>query len=90
MPGCDPESAAGIAEAMRQAVEVECAPRVAGASGLTISISVGVAALEDGDISLAHLLERADQALSAAKSAGRNRVAKAAAEDSSAAQATAG
>ncbi len=78
MPGCDLGDAARIAEAMRRAVELECGPRVAGAAKLKISISVGVAGLEQHDISLAHLLERTDKALYAAKSAGRNRVAKAA------------
>ena len=90
MPGCDLEAAARIAEAMRQAVELECGPRVPGAAKLKISISVGVAGLEQHDISLAHLLERTDQALYAAKSAGRNRVAKAAAADSGAEQSVVG
>ncbi|MDW5416097.1 MULTISPECIES: GGDEF domain-containing protein [unclassified Iodobacter] len=41
---------------------------------IRITISVGVAMLEDNDSSLDHLLNRADQAMYAAKAAGRNQV----------------
>ncbi|MFC7419408.1 diguanylate cyclase [Iodobacter arcticus] len=41
---------------------------------IRITISIGVAMLEDHDSSLDHLLNRADQAMYAAKAAGRNQV----------------
>jgi diguanylate cyclase (GGDEF)-like protein len=41
---------------------------------IRITISIGVAMLEDSDSSLDHLLNRADQAMYAAKAAGRNQV----------------
>jgi diguanylate cyclase (GGDEF)-like protein len=41
---------------------------------IQITISIGVAMLEDSDSSLDHLLNRADQAMYAAKAAGRNQV----------------
>jgi diguanylate cyclase (GGDEF)-like protein len=77
MPGCDVAAAAQIAETMRRAIEHECAARVPGIAGLAVSISAGLAALDASDATLAHLLERADLALYAAKTAGRNRVAMA-------------
>jgi len=73
LPGCDLQSAARTAEAMRASIERECATSVPNSAGLTITVSVGLAALEAGE-SLAQLLERADQALYAAKAAGRNRI----------------
>jgi two-component system cell cycle response regulator len=66
---------------MRQAIERECVARL-NISGLTLTISAGLAALDERDQTLAHLLERADKALYEAKTAGRNRVAHAAASRS--------
>ena len=84
MPECDMLAAAAIAESMRQAIERECVARI-GIPGLTLSISVGLAALDADDESLADLIERADKALYAAKTAGRNRVAQAGVHQSAAA-----
>ena len=45
-----------------------------GASGLNVTVSVGVAMLGHGDDELAKTIERADRALYLAKERGRNRV----------------
>ena len=80
------QAAAVIAENMRHAIEHACVARLA-IPGLTLSISAGLAALDERDQGLAHLLERADKALYEAKTAGRNRVAQAAATSRSAVEA---
>jgi diguanylate cyclase (GGDEF)-like protein len=69
LPGAAQEVALELAETMRREVEL---------STLGSTISLGVAAaVPDGDADYSGLLARADAALYAAKSAGRNRVAAA-------------
>ena len=41
---------------------------------VSVTVSVGVAALEPADLLFSHLLRRADRAMYAAKAAGRNKV----------------
>ncbi|HEX4636577.1 MAG TPA: diguanylate cyclase, partial [Rhizomicrobium sp.] len=50
-------------------VKISSAPHA-----LNITISIGIAGLEDGDASAEALLRRADQALYRAKRSGRNKV----------------
>ena len=74
MPDTDLSFAYSISERLRQSIEttpvkISSAPHV-----LNITISIGIAGLEDGDASAEALLRRADQALYRAKRSGRNRV----------------
>jgi two-component system cell cycle response regulator len=73
MPGIDLELAQQIGERVRAGIAAE--PFNGGPRGaFDVTASVGVAALEARDGSLDDLIERADQALYAAKRQGRNRV----------------
>ena len=78
MPGCNLDEAAAIAEKVRQAVEQRCNVSLSDIAGLQVTVSIGIATLRDDDASLASLIEQADHALYAAKSGGRNQVARAA------------
>jgi diguanylate cyclase (GGDEF)-like protein len=64
-----------VAEQIRAAVAAHRIPDGEDGFSLTISISIGLAPIEDETTSLDQLIDRADQALYAAKRAGRNRVA---------------
>ncbi len=66
----DPSTALSIAERIRCAFAKEAAPL---GDGL-VSVSVGVAAMQDETSNLAKLMRAADEALYMAKAAGRNRV----------------
>lgn len=71
LPDTDQERARSVAERLRQTIVAT--PVTCGADVLTVSASLGIAALEnDGD--LMALLGRADAALYRAKETGRNRV----------------
>lgn len=72
MPGSTLPAAMAIAERLRQAVERLVLDDVA--SGLKVTISLGVAMRRDDDISLSAMITRADNALYRAKDGGRNRV----------------
>jgi diguanylate cyclase (GGDEF)-like protein/PAS domain S-box-containing protein len=74
MPGCDLDTALALAEKLRRAVEERCSVAASGAEGLRITVSIGVAAMREEHGVVADLVEEADQALYAAKNAGRNRV----------------
>ena len=76
MPDTDLKTASAIAERVRGLVAAE--PVVAGAAELTLTVSIGVASLQDEDADGMLLLSRADEALYAAKRGGRNRVVVAA------------
>jgi diguanylate cyclase (GGDEF)-like protein len=72
VPGCGIEPAARIAEELRSA-----AIRLGGARGdksLTVSLSIGVARLGDGGLSLEHAIAAAELACRTAKARGGNRV----------------
>ena len=72
LPGSDLPAALAVAERMRQAVG-ETPLDVEGQS-LPVTISLGVAILAGDVLDLTGTLQRADEALSRAKSTGRNRV----------------
>lgn len=73
LPGCDSEAAAPRAEAIRAAIEAQ---RVRYADGdlPRITASIGVAAAPRDGLMVQDLLKVSDEALYAAKAAGRNRV----------------
>ncbi|MGM9320599.1 GGDEF domain-containing protein [Deinococcus aquaticus] len=73
LPGCTADAALERAEVLRQAVGSlpVAAPDT---EGLTVTVSVGIAATVRGSGVLSDLIAQADQALYAAKRAGRNRV----------------
>jgi diguanylate cyclase (GGDEF)-like protein len=72
MPETNREEAHEVAERLRLAVAELVVPW--GDIALTITTSVGVAVVDNGANTIAELLDHADQALYAAKRAGRNRV----------------
>ncbi len=77
VPGKDIDSAKGIAEKYRERIEKLAVknPTDKGEKLLRVTVSVGVATFNpETDHDNKHLIERADQALYAAKHAGRNRV----------------
>jgi diguanylate cyclase (GGDEF)-like protein len=71
LPNADSRQAAGVAEQLRLAVNGQ------GFADYPVSISVGVAALRDsGAGNVTELINQADEALYAAKAAGRNQVVR--------------
>ncbi len=72
MPNTDGIAALAAAERMRASFSEE--PMHIGGGDIVITVSVGVAVLDAQDQQYSHLLRRADRAMYAAKSAGRNRV----------------
>ena len=74
LPDCGRAEAMAIAERMR--VSVNCRPLAMADASIQASLSVGVAELAPGE-SMDGLFERADTALYASKSAGRDRVSAA-------------
>jgi len=75
LPGMEADAAVSLADELRRGFE-RASVRVAGGAAVGYTVSVGVAGL-DADESLSGLLQRADEALYAAKRGGRNRVADA-------------
>lgn len=73
MPGTRAERAVQAAERIRRAVEERRFGIDGGARAIPLTISAGIAELEPND-TVQSLLRRADEALYAAKAAGRNRV----------------
>jgi diguanylate cyclase (GGDEF)-like protein/PAS domain S-box-containing protein len=71
LPGVDAAKARDIAERIRKAI---ASHEVAPDKQLRITVSMGVGTLQDADRSFEDLLSRCDDALYAAKGAGRNRV----------------
>jgi diguanylate cyclase (GGDEF)-like protein/PAS domain S-box-containing protein len=72
LPGMDLESAAQVAERLRESIKHDFHDKFTSSRDLTISL--GVAALGPGVSSPADLINLADKALYAAKGGGRNRV----------------
>ncbi|MGA0531827.1 GGDEF domain-containing protein [Hansschlegelia sp. KR7-227] len=72
LPRAGPSEARRVAERLRKAIVGQ--PVTAASHTLAVTISVGGAVREDGAASSETMVERADRALYAAKSAGRNRV----------------
>lgn len=72
LPGTERKSALEIAERLRRSIEVTEWDKLP--SGLRMTISLGVSEWNAGHESIDALVKRADQALYAAKNAGRNRV----------------
>jgi two-component system cell cycle response regulator len=79
LPDTGADIAARIGERLREAVSCRPFNVDAKAGPLQVTISVGVAALDDGADTLESILKRADDALYRAKREGRNRVVGAAA-----------
>ena len=73
LPDADLDQVRFVAERLRSAVEEL---RIAGPGGeaLAVTLSLGVAMLEDRDDAAPDALDRVDRALYSAKGAGRNRV----------------
>ena len=75
LPGLDDETTARVAERMRGAIEAKAGSSVRTIAGLAVTASFGVASWRPGmPHTPAQLVDRADQALVAAKQAGRDRV----------------
>jgi len=72
LPGADRDTGLRLAEKVR--ATVEAASCVVDGNQFKLTISIGVSIRRDGDDALIELEKRADQALYAAKQAGRNRV----------------
>jgi two-component system cell cycle response regulator len=79
VPDTPLEGARAVAERIREQVESAPFPVHQGARRVAVTVSIGVAARQVGDISGADILKRADLALYRAKEEGRNRVVAAAA-----------
>jgi two-component system cell cycle response regulator len=74
MPETDMAVAATVAERLRRRIATEPFPIEQGKRSIDVTISIGLAALENVDDTSANILKRADQALYRAKRDGRNRV----------------
>jgi diguanylate cyclase (GGDEF)-like protein len=73
LPAVTTDDAEYLAETIRRALESRDWTDVAVSKRITVSL--GIACLRDGDLSIHDAIARADKALYAAKNAGRNRVA---------------
>lgn len=72
LPECTMLSAIGVAERVRNCVEAD--PFTTQSGDLPVTVSVGVSSTEESSLDLAALIGDADDALYAAKQAGRNQV----------------
>jgi diguanylate cyclase (GGDEF)-like protein len=72
LPGLDLAQATVIAERLREKIQGQAGPGVRSIPDLKVTASFGVSALQVGAANLPQLIEEADQALYAAKQAGRN------------------
>jgi diguanylate cyclase (GGDEF)-like protein/PAS domain S-box-containing protein len=75
LPGCEAAQAAMVAERIRAAISAR--PVETERGPVTVTISAGVAVLLPEDDGVGPVIQRADRALYAAKTAGRNRVVSA-------------
>ncbi|HTO49672.1 MAG TPA: GGDEF domain-containing protein [Burkholderiales bacterium] len=76
LPGVDALRAAVVSERIRFRVEAQAGPGIRSIPGLRVTSSFGLSSMEFGAPSLKSLMEEADQALYAAKQAGRNKVVR--------------
>jgi len=76
LPGVDALRAAVVAERIRFRVEAQAGPGIRSIPGLRVTASFGLSSIEFGAPILRTLIEEADQALYAAKQAGRNKVVR--------------
>lgn len=74
MPETDMAVATTVAERLRRRIALDPFPVEQGKRSIEVTISIGIAALENADDNAANILKRADQALYRAKRDGRNRV----------------
>ena len=74
MPGTDRELAAVVADRMRGEVAAHPFVVAGGRTQLPVTVSAGVAVMEEGDRDVRDVFRRADQCLYAAKREGRDRV----------------
>ncbi len=70
LPNTTADEAFAAAEHLRE--DIDMSRDIVGASDMSVTISVGVAEMMPDEDTLEHLIQRADQALYAAKAAGRN------------------
>lgn len=84
LPETDEDGAMIVAENIRREIAQHPFPGRDACSNQAVTVSIGVAAFPRDGISAAGLLHKADQALYAAKYAGRNRTTRASALDSAA------
>ena len=77
LPQTDARGAEELAERMRTAIEQLWVPRLGGGEGLRVTASFGIASVPESAGDSAQLFEAAFEALSRAKRAGKNRVARA-------------
>lgn len=73
VPRADVSAAAAVAEQLRTGVEAIDTTRWSAGTPLAVTVSIGLTVAVDGD-DVSSVLRRADEALYAAKAAGRNRV----------------
>ena len=76
LPGVDALRAAVVSERIRFRVEAQAGPGIRSMPGLRVTSSFGLSSMEFGAPNLKTLMEEADQALYAAKQAGRNKVVR--------------
>ncbi len=74
LPGVDQTGALAAGERLRRAVAAQAIPHAASDNASHVTLSVGVAALDESADTFDTLFDQADQALYRAKSQGRNRV----------------
>jgi diguanylate cyclase (GGDEF)-like protein len=76
LPGVDALRAAVVSERIRFRVEAQAGPGIRSMPGLRVTSSFGLSSMEFGAPNLKSLMDEADQALYAAKQAGRNKVVR--------------
>jgi diguanylate cyclase (GGDEF)-like protein len=76
LPGVDALRAAVVSERIRFRVEAQAGPGIRSIPGLRVTSSFGLSSIEFGAPNLKSLIDEADQALYAAKQAGRNKVVR--------------
>ena len=76
LPGVDALRAAVVSERIRFRVEAQAGPGIRSIPGLRVTSSFGLSSMEFGAPNLKSLIDEADQALYAAKQAGRNKVVR--------------